>query len=95
MLPLVLLLTEANLVPNKRHGKKNLVNILSFNGSKVILILLIDIVVFYMGFTAIHIRGANFQRLVLGFLKNGESSSPSNGFENPLQILFSIFEDKR
>lgn len=53
LFPLQLLLVKANPVPKKRCSKKNLVSILSSNGSKIILTLLTEIIVFYVKFSAI------------------------------------------
>lgn len=47
------------------HNRKNLVKILGSSGSKIILILLIEVIVIYMGFTTIYIGRLGFQGLVL------------------------------
>ena len=52
----MLLLIEADLVFYKRCSKMNLMRALAFSNGKVILILLIKVVAFHIGFTTIHIK---------------------------------------
>lgn len=84
---------EADLGPKKRCGKKNLVGILSFSSGKVILKLLIEVLIFYVRFTTVYIRGTSFEKLVLRLLKGDKSSSLQNSLKNLLQVLLSIFGD--
>ena len=56
MFLLILLPTEVDMVEQKRNYKKNTVGALDFSGSKVILILLIKVITFYMKLATIHVR---------------------------------------
>lgn len=52
---LILLSAKTDLVPKEKRGKKSLVSPPSSNGSKVVLILLIEVVALYVGFSAVYI----------------------------------------
>ena len=56
MLPLVLLPTEVDAVPKEGCCKGNTVGTLGLSGGKVILTLLIEVIAFHVGLTAIDIR---------------------------------------
>lgn len=51
---LVLLLAKADLI-SKKSSKKNLVKLFSFSSYKKVLILLTEVVIFYVGFSAIYV----------------------------------------
>ena len=91
---LVLLPAKADLVPKEGHGKGNFVNSSSSNSGKVVFILLTEVVVFYMGLFAIHIKETGFQGLISRLCRGDESFSLQNGLKNLLQVLFSIFGDR-
>lgn len=57
---LILLLAKTYLVLKKRCSKRNLIKVLSYNDDKIIFILLIKVIIFYMGFTIIHIWKLGF-----------------------------------
>ena len=56
MLPLVLLSTEVDAVPNERCCKRNAFETLSPDGGKVILTLLTEVIAFYVGLIMIDVR---------------------------------------
>lgn len=60
LLLLVLLSMEVNLVSEKKHSKKNSVSFSSFNNSKVVLTLLIEVVTLYIRLSAIYVWGIAF-----------------------------------
>ena len=59
----ILLLAEADLILKKRYSNKNLVEIFSFGDSKVIFILLIEVVIFHIRFTTIQVQELCFRGL--------------------------------
>ena len=97
LLPLVLLQTETDLVPEDGHGKKNSGRPRSSSGSKVVLTLLTEVVVVHVGLSVIYIRGTGLQ-LLPGHLGDGGSWGGSgsgslslqNSLKNPLQVIFKI-----
>ena len=72
-LPLVLLIAEADPVSETGYGKKNLVSSHSSSGSKVVLILLIEVVTVYMGLSTIHVWRTGLQYFILRLLGGGGS----------------------
>lgn len=52
---LILLSAEIDLVSKEGRSKKNLISALSFSGGKVIVILLTEIVAFYMEFITVYV----------------------------------------
>ena len=60
LFPLILLLAEIDLVPKKRCGKKNLVSLFRSSDSKVVIILLTEVVALYVGLFTIYIQGTEF-----------------------------------
>ena len=73
MSPLVLLLAEADPVSEERRDKENPGSSCSPSGSKIFLILLIEVIVVYIGLSAIYVRGTGLQWLILELLRVGES----------------------
>ena len=71
-LPLVLLSAEIDLVPEERRGKKNLTRPCSSSNSKVVLVLLTEVVAVHVGLSAIYIWEMGLQ-LLPGHLGNGWS----------------------
>ena len=63
MSPLVLLLAEADPVPEEERGKGNPCSLRSSNGSKIVHALLTDVVAVYVGLSAIYVRGTGLQLL--------------------------------
>ena len=57
MSPLVLLPAEADLVPEERRGKANLVRSHSSSGSKVVLALLTEVVAVHMELSEVYVWG--------------------------------------
>ena len=55
MSPLVLLPTEVDLVPKEGRGKENLGRPRNFYGSKVVLILLTEVVIVYMRLLTVYV----------------------------------------
>ena len=72
MSPFVLLPAEADLVPQERRGKGNLGRSRSSNGSKIVLTLLTEVVVVYVGLSAVYVWGTGLQ-LLPGCLGNDGS----------------------
>ena len=101
MSPLVLLPAEAGSVLEEGRGKENLISPRSSSGSKIVFILLTEVVAVYMGLSAIYVQGTGLQWLFLGLLGAGrswgrsesKSSSLQNGLKNPLQVILRIFGD--
>lgn len=60
MFPLVLLLADTDLVSKKDKAQKNLVKSFRFSNGKIILILLIEVVAFYIEFIIVYIWGVSF-----------------------------------
>lgn len=60
LFPLVLLPAEADLAPKEKYSKKILVRALGSSSGKVIITLLIEVVAFYVKFTAVHVRATGF-----------------------------------
>ena len=56
MFPLILLLTEVEAVAQEKCYKKNTVGALGSGGGKIILTLLTEVKIFYVGLTTIHIK---------------------------------------
>ena len=56
----VLLPVEADPVPKKRCGKRNLGRPHNSNGSKVVLTLLTEVVAVHVGLSAVYVRGTAF-----------------------------------
>lgn len=81
---LKLLLVEADPIPKEGYGKRNLVRLFNSNSGKIILILLTRVVVFYVRFPAVYIRGASFQRFILGLFRGGKNSNFWDSLKNPL-----------
>ena len=82
MSPLVLLLAEADLVPEEGRGKKNPGRSRSSSGSEIVLTLPTEIVAVHVGLPTIHVRGPGLQ-LLAGYLDNDRSRSGSrNGSRN-------------
>lgn len=52
---------EVDPVTKKEHSKRNLVRAFGFGSGKIIFILLIEVVVFYIRFTIVHVQEARFQ----------------------------------
>lgn len=73
LFPLILSLVEADLVPKKGRNKKILIRLFSSSNGKTILILLIKVIKFYVGFFTIHVRKTSFQTFVLRFFGDGKS----------------------
>ena len=71
MFPLILLLAEADLVLEEGHGKGNLGRPRSSGGSKVVLILLTEVVAVHVGLSAVYVRGTGLQLLPGHFKDNG------------------------
>ena len=100
MSPLIPLLADAHLVPKKKRGKGNPDRPHSSNGSKVVFILLTEVVAVHVGLFAVYIWGASLQ-LLLGHLGDGGSwggngsgsSSLQNGLKNLLQVILGVFGD--
>ena len=57
LLPLVLLPAETDLVPKERRSKKNLSRSCNFSDSKIVLILLTEVLAVYVGLFAVHVWG--------------------------------------
>ena len=89
MSPLILLLAEANLVPEERRSKRNPDRPCSSGGSKVVLTLLTEVVVVHVGLSAVYVRRAGLEFLS-GCLGDGGSSSLQNGLKNPLQVILRV-----
>ena len=75
MSPLKLLPLEVDLVLEKRQGKENLVSSHSPNGSEIVFTLLTEVVIVYMGISAIYIWGTGLHWLILGIFGGGGSWS--------------------
>lgn len=75
---------EADLVAKERHSKKNLFSALSSSNGNVILILLTEVVVFYIEFSVVYIWEIGFQVFILGLFKDDKSLSLQNNLKNPL-----------
>ena len=98
MFPLVLLLAEADPVPEERRDKENSDRPCGSNGSKVVLTLLTEVVAVHMELCAVYVRRAGFQ-LLLEYFEDDESwdesgsrsgngnSSLQNDLEDPLQVI--------
>ena len=61
MSPLILLPTEADPVLEEGHGKGNLGRLRSSGSSKVVFILLTEVVAIHIGLSAVYVRGAGLQ----------------------------------
>ena len=72
MSPLLLLPAEADPVLQERRGKGNLDRSRSSSGSKIVLILLIEVIAVHVGLFAIYIQGTGLQ-LLPGCLGNNRS----------------------
>ena len=91
---------EADLVSEERRGKGNQSKPRGFSGSKIVFILLTEVIAVHMGLFTIYVRGTGLQ-LLSGHLKDdeswgksgSESSSLQNGLKNLLQIIFAIHGD--
>lgn len=70
---LILLPPEANLIPDERHGKKNLVSPRSSNNRTIVVTLLTEVVTIYIRLSAVHVQGTGLQRLFPGLLRDGKS----------------------
>ncbi len=57
----MLMLVEVDLISKKQSYKQNLIWPNSSNGGKIVLVLLIEIITFYIGPTAIDVRGHGFE----------------------------------
>ena len=60
LFPVVLLPVEADLVPEERRGKKNLVSSLNSSGGKLIVILLTDIFALHVRLSAVYVWRTGF-----------------------------------
>ena len=72
MFPLVLLPTEADLVPKEGRGKKNLGRSRSSSNSKIVLTLLIEVIASHVGLSVVYVQGMNLQ-LLLGRFRDDRS----------------------
>lgn len=88
----VLLPAKADLILKKGCSKKNLVGIFNFSSNKIVLILLTKVIVFYVGFTTIHVWELDFQKLISRLFGNGHSLNFQNYFKNPLQVFLNVLE---
>ena len=70
----------------KRYSKINLVSTLNSSSGKVIPILLIEVIAFYMRFITVYIWRVGFQGLVSNFFRGGGSSN----FQNSLRIRYKL-----
>ena len=80
MSPLVLLLAEVDLIPEEGRGKKNPSRPRSSSGSKIVLILLIEVIAVHVRFFAVYVRGTGLQLLpghLGGDVSWGDSGSGS------------------
>lgn len=75
MFLLILLLVKIDLVVKKGLSKKNLIWVLGSDSGKIVLILLIKVLAFYIRFTIIHVQGLGFKRFILRFFRHSWSSS--------------------
>ena len=57
MSPLVLLLAEADPIPEKRRDKRNLGRLCDSSSSKVVVILLTEVVRVHVGLSAVYVQG--------------------------------------
>lgn len=73
---LILLPVKTDPVLEKRYSKKNLVSLSSFNGSKIVFTLLIEVVALYVGLFTVYVWGTGFQKFISRFLKGGRGSDP-------------------
>ena len=104
MPPLVLLPAEANSVPEEGRGKGNPGRPCSSGGSKVVLILLTEVVAVNVGLSVVYVRGAGLQLLPGHLDDDGSwdesgsgrgSSSLQNGLKNLLQVILRVLGDTR
>lgn len=68
---LIPLPVKANLILKEGPIKRNFVNAFGSSGSLVILSFLTKVIAFHMGFPAVHVQGAGFQKLVKGLFGDG------------------------
>ena len=74
MSPLILLLAEADPVPEEGRGKGNLGRLCNSSGSKIVLTLLTEVVAVYVGLPTVHVQGTGFQLLAGCLGSNGSRS---------------------
>ena len=75
LISLILLLEEVDLILEEGHDNKNSVSPFSSSGGKIVLTLLTEVVLFYVGLFVVHVRGTGFQEIFLRLLGGGRSSS--------------------
>ena len=99
MSPLILLPAEADPVLLEKRGQGNSGRLRGSGGSKIVLILLAEVVTVYVKLSMVYFRGTGLQ-LFPGHFGDGSwggsgsgSSSIQNGFKNPLQVILGVFED--
>lgn len=84
LFPLVFLPAKADLVSKKENSKKNLVGILDSGSSKIIFTLLIEVIVFHVGFTIIYVWRSGLQGPISRFFGGGWDLNFQNRLKNPL-----------
>lgn len=67
----------------------------SFGDSKVVFILLIKVIAFYMELFAINVQKTGFQEFILRPFTDDKSLSFQNGFKSLLQIFFNVLRDRK
>ena len=99
---LVLLLAEADPLPEEKRGKENPDRPRSSSDSKIVFTLLTEVVAVHVRLSAIYVSGMGFQLLPGRLGDNGswggsenrsESLNLQNGFKNPLQVILGILVD--
>ena len=82
MSPLVLLPAEADLIPQERLGKENPGRSYSSSSSKIVLLLLTEVVAVHVRFSAVYVRGTGLQLLPGCLDNNGSWSKNGNKSKN-------------